>query len=199
MGIQVAETTQSAPPIVYHHKRGRPRKVNVRRSAKGKSLGEDFSLSIVFTQPHRQGATDPKSSLLGYPLGRLVLANQISEIQHRAGNEWGMVVKSYAGIMGIPIGSVKSGSAHPEIASTGYSFATLVPGTEEHDKRVASLRGRYDACFERLTLLGRSLGRGRAILVALRQVCIEEHYPSLNELGDLRLGLNALALELEIK
>jgi hypothetical protein len=195
---QSAETTQTVATIVYHHKRGRPRKVNVRRSAKGKSLGEDISLSVVFTQPHRIGTKDPNSSLLGYPLGRLVLANQISEIQHRAGNEWGLVVKSYAGIMGIPIGSVKSGSAHPEIASVGYSFGSLLPGTEEHDKRVASLRGRYDACFERLTLLGRALGRGRAILIALRQVCIEEHYPSLNELGDLRLGLNALAVELKI-
>jgi hypothetical protein len=192
------EAIQTAPVIVYHHKRGRPRKVNVRRSAKGKSLGEDPIYNVVFSQPHRKGAKDPNSSLLGYPLGRLVLANQISEIQHRAGNEWGLVVKSYAGIMGIPVGSVKSGSAHPEIASTGYSFGGPLPGSEEHDKRVASLRGRYDGCFERLANLGRALGRGTAILVALRKVCIEEHYPSNDELGDLRLGLNALAVELKV-
>lgn len=195
----MTETAPPAvPPAVYHHKRGRPRKVNVRRSAKGKSLGEDINLSVVFHQPHRKGAKDPNSSLLGYPLGRLVLMNQISETQHRAGNEWGLVVKAYAGIMGIPIGSVKSGSAHPEIASTGYSFGGLVPGSEEHAKRVASLRERYDACFERLASLGRSLGRGRAIVVALRRVCIEEHFPSVDELGDLRLGLNALATELKV-
>lgn len=195
--IETAKLT--VPVIVYHHKRGRPRKVNVRRSAKGKSLGEDFSQCVVFSQPHRRGAKDPNSSLLGYPLGRLVLTNQVSEIQHRAGNEWALIVKAYAGIMGIPIGSVKSGSDHPEIASSGYSFGSPQPGTEEHDRRIASLRERYDACFERLTRLGRSLGRGGAILIAMRHVCIEERYPDPDKLGDLRLGLNALALELEIK
>jgi hypothetical protein len=194
------QTATTAPTvlIIHHHKRGRPRKLNVKRDRSGKSRGEDRSLEVIFTQPHRQGFADPNSELLGYPLGRLRAMDQISEDQHRAGNEWAMLVWSYAGIMGIPVGSVKSGSAHPEIASGSVTSAGPLPGTEEHEKRIQRVRSRYDGCFERLAELGRSVGSGRDILIAARRVCIEERYPTPEEMGDLRLALNALAHELKI-
>jgi hypothetical protein len=43
------------------------------------------------------------------------------------------------------------------------------------------------------------LGRRHAIIAAARRVCVEERYPNTVELGDLRLGLNALAEELKIR
>lgn len=181
-------------------KRGRPRKTNVRRDASGKSRGEIVDLSVVLNQPHRRGAKGDarKSELLGYPLGRLRLEDCVSETQHRAGNEWALLVRAYAGAMGIPLGSPRSGSDHPEIASGLGSSSGPLPGTPEHEKRIQSLRSRYDGCFERLAKLGQSLGRGNAIVVTMRRVCIEERYPNFVELGDLRVGLNAIAKELGI-
>src|ERR1700761_1405842 len=127
----LATTPTQPPSVVYTHKRGRPRKVNVRRSPSGKSLGEVVDLAAVLAQPHRRGAKDPKSELLGYPLGRLRLNDQVSEIQHRAGNEWALLVRSYAGTMGIPIGSPKSGSALNDSGKPGYAFAAEALASEE--------------------------------------------------------------------
>lgn len=179
---------------------GRPRKTNVRRDASGKSRGEIVDLSVVLSQPHRRDFKGDarKSELLGYPLGRLLLEGRVSETQHRAGNEWALLVRSYAGAMGIPLGSPRSGSDHPEIASGMGLGSGPLPGTEEHEKRIQRVRKRYNACFERLCSLGQSLGRGTQILVTMRRVCVEERHPTDPELGDLRVGLNAVAKELGI-
>ncbi len=194
-------TQTTAVPVTYRHKRGRPRKVNVRRTANGKSLGEDHSLCVVFSQPHRAGAKDPNSSLLGYPLGRLCLSRQISEFHHRVGNEWGILVRAYAASIGARIGSPKSGSALSDAGKVAHAFSADAGthGAEEYERRCVRLRTRYNACFERLIELGRVMGTGRQIIIAVRRVCIEEQYPSEEELGDLRIGLNALAAELGIK
>jgi hypothetical protein len=184
-------------------KRGRPRKTNVVRDASGKSRGEIVDFSVVLNQPHRRDAKGDarKSELLGYPLGRLRLGDQISELQHRTGNEWALLVRSYAGTFGLPFGSPRSGSDVGGVAAPAYAFSAddARHDAEEHRKRVLALRSRYDGCFERLLSLGRSLGRGTTFLVVMRQVCVEERYPNDRELGDIRLGLNALAHELGIK
>ena len=158
-------------------------------------------MSVVFTQPHRKGAKDPKSSLLGYPLGRLRLSDQVSEIQHRAGNEWALLVRAYANSIGAKVGSPKSGSLFTGSGKPAHAFVLdeASDDAEEYQKRCVSLRTRYNACFERLVNLGRSLGSGRQIVIAVRRVCLEEQYPSGGELGDLRVGLNALAAELKIE
>jgi hypothetical protein len=182
-------------------KAGRPRKTNVVRDKSGKSRGEIVDFSVVFNQPHRRGFSDKKSELLGYPLGRLRLSNQISELQLRTGNEWAMMVRSYAGMMGVPFGSPRSGSLLSDSAAPAYAFASdgARADAEEYEKRCVTLRGRYDGCFVILNEVGRSLGRSHCILVTVRRVCIEERYPNDSELGDLRVGLNALAKELGIQ
>lgn len=182
-------------------KAGRPRKTNVIRDRNGKSRGEIVDFSVILNQPHRRDAKEGKSELLGYPLGRLRLTNEVSENQLRAGNEWALLVRAYAGVMGIPLGSPRSGSALNDSGKPGYSFAAdeASADPEGHERRCAGLRSRYSACFERLNEVGRSLGRGHAVIAATRRVCIEERYPNDIELGDLRIGLNALASELGIK
>lgn len=184
-------------------KRGRPRKVNVVRDSTGKSRGEIVDMSIVMNQPHRREAKgdERKSELLGYPLGRLRVQNEVSEIQLRAGNEWAMMVRSYAGMMGVPVGQPRSGSALNDSGKPGYAFVLdeARPDAEEYQRRCVILRGRYDACFETLGDVGRSFGRSHAILAAMRRVCIEERYPNDIELGDLRIGLNAVAKEMGIR
>lgn len=182
---------------------GRPRKTNVIRDSQGKSRGEIVDFSIVMNQPHRRDAKGDvrKSELLGYPLGRLRFSNEVSETQLRAGNEWALLVRAYAGMMGVPIGSPRSGSLLNDSGKPGYSFATedANSGAEDHERRCASLKARYNDCFERLNEVGRAIGRGHAILAATRRVCIEERYPNDIELGDLRVGLNAVAHELGIR
>jgi len=177
-------------------KRGRPRKVNVTRDESGKSRGEILDLSVVMNQPHRRAAKGDarKSELLGYPLGRLRFIGEISEDQLQVGNEWALMVRAYAGMNGIRIGSPRSGSALDDSAKArGASFEGEAWGdAEEHEKRVLALRSRYNDAFERLTELGMALGRSTSILIAVRRVCIEERDPTPSELGDLRLGLNAL-------
>jgi len=177
-------------------KRGRPRKVNVTRDASGKSRGEILDLSVVMNQPHRRAAKGDarKSELLGYPLGRLRFTGEISEDQLQVGNEWALMVRAYAGMNGIRIGSPRSGSALDDSGKArGVSFEGDARGdAEEYEKRVLALRSRYNDAFERLAELGQSLGRSTSILIAVRRVCIEERDPTPGELGDLRLGLNAL-------
>lgn len=184
-------------------KRGRPRKINVIRDSNGKSRGEIVDFSVVMNQPHRRDAKGDarKSELLGYPLGRLRTSGEVSENQLRAGNEWAEMVRSYAGMMGVPIGSPRSGSLLSDATRPAYAFSgdEARADAEEYEKRCASLRGRYDACFETLGDVGRSFGRSHAILAAMRRVCIEERYPNDIELGDLRIGLNAIAKELGIR
>lgn len=183
-------------------KAGRPRKSNVVRDRNGKSRGEIVDLSVVLNQPHRREAKGDvrKSELLGYPLGRLRFLGDVSEEQLRAGNEWGLMVRSYAGMMGIPLGSPRSGSMLSDSGKPAYAFGSdeARADAEEYEKRCVSLKTRYGACFDRLNEVGRSLGRGHAILAAMRRVCIEERYPNDSELGDLRIGLNAVAKELGI-
>lgn len=104
-------------------------------------------------------------------------------------------------MMGVPLGSPRSGSLLRDSAEPAYAFSgdEARVDADEYEKRVKSLRSRYDACFETLGAVGRSLGRSHAILAAMRRVCIEERYPNDIELGDLRIGLNAIAKELGIR
>ena len=181
--------------------RGRPMKTNVNRDASGKSRGEIVDLKAMFDQPHRKGAKDGKSELLGYPLGRLRLTNQVSELQHRAGNEWALMVRAYAGMNGFRVGSPSSGSALGLATAPGYAFSDSggLMGSEDEEKRIHSLRSRYSGCFEAMMSAGQVLGRDRQIVIATRRVCIEEIYPTDYELGDLRVGLNAVAKEMGIR
>lgn len=176
---------------------GRPRKTNVVRDASGKSRGEIVDFSVVLNQPHRRAAPKEhrKSELLGYALGRLRFVDQISEDQLRAGNEWAQLVRSYAATIGLPHGSPRSGSLLSDSGKPAYSFSRdeATHDAESEQKRSASLKSRYDDCFETMAQLGRSLGVGGKILIVTRKVCIEDRDPQPWEVGDLRSGLNAMA------
>lgn len=196
METQTTEKPPTAPQIVYHHKRGRPRKVNVRRSAKGKSLGEIVDLTILFEQPHRRGFSDPTSKRLGYALGRLAERRLVSEYQLRVGDRWAAVVCSYRRqLLSCPPLSPKSGEM-AERVSTGFAkYETEAvyetdPDKAERDR--AELKQKYNACFENLAELGRIMGRSTAISNVVRKVCIDDRDPTKDEVGDLRLGLNSL-------
>jgi hypothetical protein len=173
--------------------RGRPRKTNVRRDASGKSRGEIVDFAVVLNQPHRRGTEDPSSHLLGYPLGRLRADGYLSDHQLAAGNAWAAVCRGYRAILAAPALSPRSGEM-AERVSTGFaSFETahdLDP--EGTAKRHAEVREKYNACYETLMQLGLSLGKFRTFAIVMRKVCLEERYPIPDEVGDLRLALNAV-------
>jgi len=134
------------------------------------------------------------ASIHGYPLGKLHKQGHINDDQYAAGNEWAAMVRAYAGMMGIPLGSPKSGSMSDYVAAGFYAWegdkADRDP--EEDEKRRKRLKDRYDSCYNDLAAVGLSIGKPHAILEACRKVCIYEFYPLEHELGDLRMGLNSL-------
>lgn len=179
-------------------KPGRKRKQNVVRDSSGKSRGEIFDPSVIFGQPHRRDCADPSSEYAAYPLGRLWLNKQITADQLRAGNEFASVARAFGRVMGIPVGSPRSGSMS-ECVSTG--FYSWEGDTQEIDpveaaKRVQRVKDKYNDIVCVLTELGRSHNRGLHILSVMRDVCITEQderqfWRDNAKLGDLRLGLNA--------
>lgn len=183
-------------------RRGRPRKENVVRDGKGKSRGEIIDFSVVLNQPHRRHASGEarKSELLGYPLGRLRFQNRITETQLRAGNEWAELVRSYAATFGFPHGSARSGSLLSDSGKPAYAFSSdeAAHDAENDEMRRVSLRTRYNGCFEIMLDVGRSIGEGRAVLIIMRRVCLEERNPLEQELGNLRVGLNSVGKVLGI-
>jgi hypothetical protein len=178
---------------------GRKRKTTVIRDSKGKSRGEVFDPSVIERQPHRRGSAQPWSEDAGFPLGRLRINGMLTEAQMRAGNEYAAVVYAYARTMGIPMGSPRSGSMS-ECVSTGfYSWEgdRHEVDPEEAAKRVQRIRERYNDCHDTLADLGRQHGRGRNILIVMREVCVQECeekalWRDEAKIGDLRLGLNAV-------
>ena len=186
--------TAQPPTVVYTHKRGRPRKLNVRRTPSGKSLGEVVDLAPMFAQPHRRGLPDPSARTAGQALGRLLQRGLISGYQYRAGERWASVVASYRRQLCAPPSSTRSGEM-AERVSTGYvsveaEVREIDPEQAERDR--AELKQKYDDCFEGLVALGRLLNRGHAIINSLRKVCIEDRDADENELGDIRLGMNSI-------
>ena len=83
---------------------GRKRKAGVARDRTGKSRGEgpEQAIAIALAQPHRRWSKTPRDALLGYPLGRLLLAGYITDKQHEAGQRWVTVVRRYAALIGFP-------------------------------------------------------------------------------------------------
>lgn len=178
-------------------RRGRPRKTNVIRDGAGKSRGEIVDFSVVLNQPHRRHVSGDarKSELLGYPLGRLRFQGRITETQLRAGNEWAELVRSYAATFGLPYGSPRSGSMLSDSGKPAYAFSQdeATHDAENDERRRASLRTRYNDCFEIMQEVGRSIGEGRAVLIIMRRICLEEVQPLEADLGNLRVGLNSVA------
>ncbi len=129
--------------IVINRRTGRKRKTNVVRDSKGKSRGEILDLSVVFNQPHRRGQRNPKSELLGYPLGRLRHEGLIDEAQLQAGNAWASMVRAYSRMIGLRIGSPKSGSLTDAVATGFYVWRAMVPMSSRKSRR-----GGASACAE---------------------------------------------------
>ena len=170
---------------------GRRRKANVARSATGKSRGAsaDDIMAVVLAQPHRRFADTPRDTRLGYPLGRLCVAGYITEKQHDAGQRWATIVRRYAALMGFRLDT--PATATMELVSTGPSCAA-----EPDEKVLMALRRDYNDAHAALELVGRDTRTGKGPLKMCRLICVQETDEAIlwpHRIGDLRIGLNALA------
>ena len=170
---------------------GRKRKTNVARDGSGKSRGEsaDDIMAVVLAQPHRRFADTPRDARLGYPLGRLCLAGYITEKQHDIGQRWATIVRRYSALMGYRLENPAPPSV--ELIASGLSCAA-----EPDEKMILALRRDYNDAYAALDLVGRDTRTGQGPLKICRQICVQEMNEAIlwpHRIGDLRIGLNALA------
>ena len=184
--------------------RGRKRKPNVIRDARGKSRGEpdgvhpetvavrlrELRHDGVFAKD-RQGALD---ALAGFALGRLLLRHRadpgdpgsVNEHQYNAGQEWAKLVRRHATVMGYALSTPKS----PSFVMVGSGL----PCAEEPDEaEIASVRRRWSDCYRALMDVCRT--HGLTVRDIVYAVCIDNrniNSLSAKDFGNLRIGLNAL-------
>lgn len=145
---------------------------------------QDQVLATVMAQPHRKGASDSRSRLLGYSLGRLFASGSISRDQHAAGEWFAQLWLAYhRRITGITLPKV---SAHlQEIVAGGD--APLSHANDDNDPdQDKQLRRRWAAVEGALCDAGRHHA-GHSLMFA---VCVIDRDPHRDQVGELRELLN---------
>ena len=125
----------------------------------------------------------------GYSLGILNLWGQISEDQFKAGEWYTGMIYRYCALRGLPLPTPKS----PSMMLIGGGGGE---GRETDPDEMASARRKHVGARQALLTAGMQIGVGSRVNAITYAVCIEDRAPeSLNEvdLGNLRVGLNALA------
>lgn len=190
---------------------GRKRNPNAIRDESGKSRGERFDPQPFLDQPHRKpfaglrfdenGRDLASTEAVGYPLARLHANGLLNRDQLAAGNHYAACVYNYARVMGIPMGSPRSGALLQMQGGGFYRWEGEESqiDADETRKRIERVKSLYNDCHEALSNVGLAHRRGNKILIIMREICVAElEENSLwgkageARLGDLRLGLNAV-------
>ena len=171
---------------------GRPRKQGVERYPGGQIVHrhrapvetQEQVLATVTSQPHRKGASDSRSRLLGYSLGRLFISGTISRDQHSAGEWFAQLWLAYhRRITGITLPKV---SAHLQEFIAGGD-APLSHANDDNDPdQDNQLRRRWAAVEGALCDAGRHHA-GHSLMFA---VCVIDRDPHRDQIGVLRELLN---------
>ncbi len=183
---------------------GRKRKPNVRRDARGKSRGEieaidPDSIAVRVRELRKAGFTagfagrHASDALAGFTLGVLHLrwqANKddpggISREQFDTGQAWNRLVRRHAAIMGYRL------TIHtPSFIMVGGGI-DCAPEPEERE--IVGIRRKWSDCYN--ALMSACRDHGLRVSIVTYGACIE-NWPvgalSHKDLGDLRIGLNAL-------
>jgi len=183
---------------------GRKRKSNVRRDARGKSRGEaevihpetlavrarelrNAGLDASFAGKHASDA------LAGFTLGVLHLCwrhnkddpGGISDEQFNAGQAWNRIVHRHAAIMGYTL-TIRT----PSFIMVGGGTSCLA---EPDEQEILAVRRNWSDCYNALMAACRD--HGMRVSIVTYGACIENWPPgalSHKDLGDLRIGLNAI-------
>jgi len=179
----------------------RPRNPHALRDASGKSRGEPPYLVRAVALAQRLRAVAPAhvdNPLAGHALGRLRLRHQphgpqdprsISQEQFEAGERYAVIATHHATIMGYATGSPRS--APLEVAASGPACRE-----EPEEAVVLRVRRRFADCYRALMDAGRGIGQGAKVALVTYDICLDRRaMESLTaaELGNLKVGLNALA------
>ena len=178
--------------------RGRKRKPG-RRTACGRLARhetEKETLATVIAARRRHfgvSAREARDPRLGTALGRLHYRGRISDEQYQAGLMFGELYQRHHRTMGLPTPSPRSVAGL--LINEGIFGGS---GSEPSPDDVARLRRRFDDAMAALDACDRvhrlSMGRRPAALI-YRLVCVDEDardWPD-DDIGNLRVGLNALA------
>ena len=183
---------------------GRKRKSNVRRDTKGKSRGEfevvDPETLAVRARELRKAGFDARfagkhanDALAGFTLGLLHLRWQhnkddpggISQEQFNAGQAWTRIVYRHAAVMGYSL-TIRT----PSFIMVGGGTSCAA---EPEEDEIIAVRRKWSDCYNALMSAGRD--HGLRVSIVTYGVC-GENWPagalSREDLGDLRLGLNAI-------
>jgi hypothetical protein len=179
----------------------RRRKPDALRDASGRSRGEPPHLvrAVALAQRLREvGPEHADNPLAGHALGRLRLRHQtsgpqdpcsISQEQFEAGERYAKIASRHAVIMGYANGSPKS--APLEVAASG-----LACREEPEQEAILRVRRLFADCYRALMEAGRAIGQGVKVGTVTYDICLDRRpMESLTaqELGNLKVGLNALA------
>ena len=179
----------------------RRRKPDAVRDASGRCRGEPPHIvrAVAFAQRLREVAPEHADNpLAGYALGRLRLRHQshgppdpcsISEMQYEAGERYARIATEHARIMGYASGSPQS--ARLDAGPAGFALAE-----KPEEDAIARVRRQFADCYRALMEASRAIGQGTAVALITYDVCLDRRRAeslTARELGNLKVGLNALA------
>lgn len=182
---------------------GRPRKAYVHRDrTTGRSRGESVESVKAVAWAYRSrevGEVHKDDPLAESILGRLKLIGGhsgdvtlgISLAQYNTGVDFGKLVRRYAKIMNIPLGSPKSPTF--DMVSGGIS---IFP--EPDEKTIFDTKRDYADATSMLCETDRTMGTGNKIQKITKDVCMDlicwgDFQVDENNIGFLKYGLNTLA------
>ncbi|GGE54593.1 hypothetical protein GCM10007276_34550 [Agaricicola taiwanensis] len=167
---------------------GRPKRASVREKT------EDV-MGVALAQRLRLvGVDGARSQLAEHPLGRLRLWNHINSEQYDAGMEFGKRLRLYGLVLGVDVTGPRTPWSAVPGAGTGE-------GPDMDEARANAVKRAYAdvlRAVQELRFAGHNTG---PVLTVMRKVCAREEGGGLmsnTELGDLRLGLNAVARALRL-
>jgi hypothetical protein len=179
---------------------GRKRKSNVVRFPGGKVAREhpDVVRAVVIAQRRKEVPPDQAGDpLAGHTLGRLRLRwragtdqppDAISEEQYVTGEWYGSLCVRHAALMGYATGSPRAAAF--ERLGAGVSCAA-----EPDEEVILKTRRLFGDCYRALMETGRLVRAGPRLGMLVYDVCLDRRHPdslSTGEIGNLKLGLNAL-------
>lgn len=147
-----------------------------------------YGSHIAVIKDDRTGAPRPNVKA-GYPLGVLELTGQISPEQHNAGTAYANMIYRYCSMRGIPM-------PFPKSPSIIFLAAGKSCGQDPDEQMVLGVRRMHADARRRLLEAGMALGVGSLVNSITYAVCVEEKDAlsiTQSDLGNLRVGLNALA------
>jgi hypothetical protein len=189
---------------------GRPRKQGVPRDAKGriayghrsvtenpekvKQTAEEARIRQLLGVDVWQAAKRDERALaearkrvsnphLGYALGRFLYANEIDQKQHDAGMYFAWLWRANAKVRGWPSPNVRA-------IDYGATLAGLSTHPEGSDEWVRDIRRKWEDAYRFILDAQKDFG---PVFEILKRTLVEDIGPrNMDELGNLRIGLNAI-------